>query len=253
MGHWELFFFFLCISLIYSVVGFGGRNSYIALLSLYAIPYKETMLIALLCNILVVASGAFVYFKKHQLDWRRVLPIVLVSVPFSFLGTRYKVGHQNLYLILGTNLVIISSILWYKTKERELYTVAHNRKLSYVVDGLIGGYIGFLSSLLGIGGGVFLAPMLNFRKWDNPKKIATICAIFILANSICGLTMLTNHMPKNINTIRLASLCFAVLIGGQLGARIGANKLSVGTIRKLTALLVFITALEILSRHLPVV
>lgn len=250
--HWELFFFFLCISLVYSIVGFGGRNSYIALLGFYAIPIKEMYFIALLCNIIVVSVCAFVFLKKYQLDWKRVFPIVILSIPFSFLGAGIKVAHSNLFLILGVNLLIVGVALWIKSKGRQVYMVAKTDKYTYLKDAFIGAYIGFLSSMLGIGGGIFLAPLLNFRKWDNPKKIATIAALFILANSICSFSIILYDLPKDINYIRLASLCIAVFVGGQIGSRLGVYKLSVMVIRRLTALIVVITGLEVLSHHLPI-
>ena len=254
MQNWELFFFFVGIALVFSMVGFGGRNSYVAVLGFYALPYDEIRLTALICNIVVVSGSSYVYLRKYNVDWRKIVPLVLVSIPFSFIGAQIKISHTNAYIVLGINLMIVATVLWVKTRGRDIYTVAHPGKAPILKDALIGGYIGFLSSMLNIGGGIFLAPLLNFRKWDNPKKIATISALFILANSICSLAIVLSARrpaaPPNIG--RIALLCIAVLIGSQIGARIGAHKMNIAAIRRLTAALVFLTGLEVLARHLPV-
>jgi len=234
------------------MVGFGGRSSYMALLSFYAFPVGEIHVVSLLCNIIVVSGSAHVYMKKHMPEWRRVLPMVLISIPFYFIGAALKFTHSNLYMLLGVNLIIVSVVLWVRTKSNETYTAAKGGTLNVLADGLIGGYIGFLSSLLGMGGGIFLAPLLNFRKWDNPKKIATLAAIFVFTNSICSMVQVVGDIPQVVDYQRTIALSVAVLAGGQIGARLGVYRLSVAMIRRVTAFLVFLAGLEVLSRHLPV-
>ncbi len=253
MQHWELFFVFLIISFVYSAVGFGGKSSYMMILGLYAFSNKEIYLIAVICNIIVVLSSSYVFFRKNELNWKRIVPILVFSIPLSLLGATFKIVQNNAFIILACNLLLIATVLLIKSKASEVHKVSEINKYSFIKDGIIGGYIGFLSSLLHVGGGIFLAPLLNFRKWDTPKKIASTASMFVLANSICGIIMQTPNIPVNLNYTRLIVLCLAVLIGGQLGARFGAYKLSLLGIRRLTAVLVFVTGIELLFKYLPVV
>jgi uncharacterized membrane protein YfcA len=123
-------------------------------------------------------------------------------------------------------------------------------KYHYVKDGLLGGSIGFLSGMVGIGGGIFLSPLLNLLKWDTAKKIAATASVFILVNSISGIAGQLTALPSSIDFRRVILLCLAVLLGGQVGSRMGAAKFNPLVIKRVTALLVFFAGVEVLSRHL---
>ncbi len=138
-------------------------------------------------------------------------------------------------------------LLWIKTKSQNLDT---SRKSNYLRDGLLGGAIGFLSGMVGIGGGIFLSPVLNLMKWDTPKKIAATASFFILVNSFSGIAGQLSQLPNDINYTRILLLCAAVFIGGQLGSRMGAAKFNLLVIRRITAVVVFAAGVEVLSKHL---
>jgi uncharacterized membrane protein YfcA len=105
--------------------------------------------------------------------------------------------------------------------------------------------------MVGIGGGIFLSPLLNLLKWDTPKKIAATASVFILVNSVSGIAGQLSQLPAGIDFTRIAVLCVAVLAGGQLGSRMGAIRFNPLLIRRLTAALVFFAGVEVLSKHLP--
>ena len=115
MHHWELLLFFLIIAFVYASVGFGGGSSYLAILSLYALPFKELRLIALICNIIVVTGGVYIYVKNHQVNWKKIVPLVLLSVPAAYAGAIVRVSQDTFFIILGFSLVVAAVLLWIKT------------------------------------------------------------------------------------------------------------------------------------------
>jgi len=251
MQHWELVFFFALIAFIYASVGFGGGSSYLSVLALYALPFQEIKLTALLCNIIVVTGGTIVFVRNKQVDWKKILPVAIVSVPLAFLGARLKIKQDTFFILLGFSLLAAAILLWVKTKPAEPESVAVRKGNSYVRDGLLGGAIGFLSGMVGIGGGIFLSPVLNLMKWDTAKKIAATASVFILVNSISGIAGQLSQLPKGIDFTRIAVLCVAVLAGGQLGSRMGAIRFNALLIRRLTAALVLFAGVEVLHKYLP--
>src|ERR1035437_1772020 len=101
MQHWEILFFFLAIAFVYASVGFGGGSSYLAILTLYAFPFQEMRLTALACNIIVVTGGSIIFIRNKQVDWKKVVPLVVVSVPMAFLGAIIKLSEDTFFIILG--------------------------------------------------------------------------------------------------------------------------------------------------------
>jgi len=248
MPHWEIACFFLVIAFIYSSVGFGGGSSYLAILALYALPFKEMRLIALICNIIVVTGGTIIFIRNKQVHWKKIIPLVLVSVPMAFVGAILKISQDTFFILLGFSLLVAGFLLWIKTKRTDL---AYNNSTSnYLRDGLLGGAIGFLSGMVGIGGGIFLSPLLNLMKWDSPKRIAATASIFILVNSVSGIAGQLKGLPPGINYTRILILCLAVLIGGQLGSRMAAIKFNQLVVKRITAVVVFFAGIEVLFKHL---
>ncbi len=252
MPHWEIIFFFLIISFVYSSVGFGGGSSYLAVLTLYSFPFQEMKLTALVCNIIVVTGGTFLYIRHKQVDWKKVIPIVAVSIPMAFFGARLKLSENNFFIILGFCLIVAALLLWVKTKSLE-QSGSGVLKSNYARDGMLGGAIGFLSGMVGIGGGIFLSPVLNLVKWDTPKKIAATASFFILVNSVSGIAGQLSAANKGINFSHIGLLAASVLIGGQAGSRMGITKFNPLIIRRITALVVLVAGIEVLHKHLHLV
>ena len=248
MQHWELLLFFFTIAFIYASVGFGGGSSYLAVLALYALPVPEMRLTALVCNIIVVTGGAIIYIRNKQVNWEKIIPLTLVSVPMAFFGARLKLDVDTFFIVLGCSLLTASFLLWIKAKGNKQLVFD---KADYLRDGVLGGSIGFLSGMVGIGGGIFLSPLLNLIRWDEPKKIAATASFFILVNSISGIAGQLSSEQAGVNYRYTGLLCLAVFIGGQLGSRMGAVKFDQVIIRRVTAVLVFVAGTEVLIKHLP--
>lgn len=247
MGHPELMLLFFLVSFVYASVGFGGGSSYLAILAIYALPFQEIRLIALCCNIIVVAGSILVYQRKHQINWRKIFPLAIASVPMAYIGATLRISQQTFFILLGVTLLIASVLLWINTKSGEDAEI--NVKPVPLRDAALGGAVGLLSGMVGIGGGIFLSPLLNLSKWDTPKKIAATASVFILVNSISGIIGQLQHLPDQLSWKTVALLMLAVLAGGQLGARTGAIKFNPLMIRRITAILVFLAGLEVLHKH----
>ena len=239
-------FFFAAIAFVYASVGFGGGSSYIALLAVAGLPFAEIKLTALLCNIIVVTGGIAIFFQNKQLDFRKTAPLLLASVPMAFVGARLKIGEQSFFLLLGSSLLLAALFLWFQPKP------AGNNQFSPekpVRDGGFGAAIGLLSGMVGIGGGIFLSPLLHFVRWDSARKIAAAASIFILANSVTGIVGQLSNFPQNLNWQRIGLLCLAVFLGGQAGSRASQAWFSLVVVRRLTAVLVFAAGVEVLVKH----
>jgi uncharacterized protein len=248
MHHWEILLFFLIIAFVYSSVGFGGGSSYLAILALYDLPFKEMRLTALICNIIVVTGGTIIFIQRKHVKWKKIIPLVLLSVPMAFLGARLRISENTFFIVLGSCLLMAGVMLWIKTKPGDIF---EDGKINYPKDAALGGGIGFLSGMVGIGGGIFLSPILNLMKWDRPKEIAATASFFILVNSLSGIGGQLTQLSGDINFTRILLLCGAVFVGGQIGSRIGTIKFNPLVVRRVTALLVFGAGLEVLIRHLP--
>ena len=247
MEHFEIIIFFFAIAFIYSSVGFGGGSSYLAILAVYELPFKEMRLIALICNIIVVTGGMIIFIKHKHINWRKILPLVLISVPLAFLGASLKLKQDTFFILLGISLIIAAILLWINTKREILNEEIQDSNI--IKDGAIGGAIGFLSGMVGIGGGIFLSPLLNLMKWDTAKKIAAAASVFIFVNSLSGIAGQLSNFNHQFNTTRIILLSVAVLAGGQLGSRISAIQFDHKIIKRMTAILVLAAGIEVLVKH----
>ncbi len=236
---------FFVVATLYSAVGFGGGSSYLALLTLFLVSFFAIRSIALVCNLVVVSGSTYLYFKHGHARLKDFLPFVITSIPMAFLGASFRLKEDIFFIILGTALIFSSIFLAWQTfsiKSREVNTNPQSKYLGY----LIGGGIGLLSGLVGIGGGIFLAPILNHINWDKSVKIAALASFFILVNSISGLGGLVWSNTLELPLIETLVLVVTVFLGGQLGIRISLRKLSAKGIKRITAILVFVVGVRVL-------
>jgi len=246
--NWHIFILFFVIAVLYSSVGFGGGSSYLAILALTGIVFTQIRSISLLCNIVVVGVNV-VYFQKQKLyDWNKVIPIISLSVPLAFVGGFIQISQHFFFIILGITLLIAAITVWFSKKIISSHTSAPNLKFSKNTS--YAGVIGFFSGMVGIGGGVFLAPLLHIRQWDSPKRIAATASLFILLNSISGLLGQAFNPDFSINWSLTVLLLIAVFVGGFLGNRIGYKYLSPIQLKKGTAILIAYIGIRLLLKHL---
>lgn len=238
---------FFVIATLYSSVGFGGGSSYLAILALVLVSFYAIRTTALLCNLVVVSGSCILYYKKGHLNIKKFLPFVLSSIPMAFLGASFRLEVQVFFVLLALALIFSGMALIYQTLSiKSNYTIkGYPAYLSY----LLGGGIGLLSGLVGIGGGIFLAPVLNHMKWEKPIVIAALASFFILVNSISGLGGLFMGGTFELMWPEVLGLLFAVLLGGQLGVRLTLGRLSAKRIRILTGILVLFVGVRVLLKN----
>jgi uncharacterized protein len=236
---------FFLIALLYASVGFGGGSSYSALLAWAGEDYKLVPLIALMCNIIVVAGGFFRYLKADLYDWRQVWPPIAVSAPLAFIGGYMPIKETTFYFVLSGVLLLSSCALMIPMHR------IPKLKLPYPALLSISSLIGLLAGLSGIGGGIFMSPLLHLVQWSEARRIAAFATIFILINSITGIG---GQVMKNggTNIIETATpywpLFLAVFVGGQVGGYVGSRIFSAISIRRLTAILVGYVAITLLIK-----
>jgi len=240
-----LMFGFLIIAILYSSVGFGGGSSYLALLAIVFVSFFAIRSTALICNLVVVSGSCYLYWKKGHLDFKKFLPFVIASIPMAFLGARFRLQESTFFIILGGALIISALALLFQTlrfkKSEEV-----NPKYPTWVTYALGGGIGLLSGLVGIGGGIFLAPVLNHMKWDKSIKIAALASFFILVNSLSSVGGYLTKGTFELPWVEAIGLMIAVFIGGQIGIRLSLSKLTGNGIKVVTAVLVLLVGIRVL-------
>ena len=239
---------FFMIAAVYSSVGFGGGSSYIAILALFSFPYLGIPQAALLCNIIVASGSVLFYIKNQTLRIKPAIPYVVTSVPMAFIGGRIQI-EKELYLFL-LSLVLIYAALKMLFFNRS----SNNKKIAEKKDlkepnffaWIIGAAVGFLSGLIGIGGGIILAPMLHLEGRLKAKSIAAISAFFILVNSLSGLGGQLLKSGFSVEPAFMVFLAFAVFLGGRAGNIWSARKFSENSVSRITGVLVLFVAFRIL-------
>jgi len=234
---------FLATAALYSSVGFGGGSTYLALLLIGGIPYFIFPVIALSCNIIVVSGNCFNYIRAGNLNLKLLIPYLIGSIPFAFIGGSLLIEKRLFEILLFLVLTTAGSLLLLNFKsyddKEENYI-----KIPIPFSILIGGVLGFISGVVGIGGGIFLSPILFLIRAGKPKHIVTIASLFILINSVFGII---GQLTKNsvINEIpNYWYLLIAVLIGGQLGNFLNLKIFPTHILALVTAILVIFVAVR---------
>ena len=234
---------FLITAILYSSVGFGGGSTYIALLLIWETPYYIFPVIALICNIIVVTGNSINYIFSGNLNFKILNPYLVGSIPFAFIGGSINLEKDIFETILFIVLTLAGSLLLISSKNYD-----KNLKIKTVpkyISILIGSILGLLSGIVGIGGGIFLSPILFLLKAGYPRQIATSASLFILINSIFG--VLGQFTKQNvINEIyNYWPLFILVLLGGQIGNFLNLKIFSNRLLAIITSGLVLFVAIRI--------
>ena len=241
----EAFYFlvpiFFLVATMYACVGFGGASSYIALMVLFSIPFEIIPPAALFCNMIVAAGNTIHFWKNGHLDLKFLFPFIVLSIPCSFLGGLIPLEKTSFQLILATTLfaVGIKTVFFDKRRfddHREGIT------LSWMPSAIIGGILGFAAGLTGVGGGVFLAPILYTLGWGTERKIAATASAFIVINSFFGIVGQVQKLQSLNSVLALYPLYLSVFAGGQLGSWLCNFYIPGNYLRKLTAVLVLLVS-----------
>ena len=238
---------FFLVALLYSSAGFGGGSSYLAILALAGVTMTTMRPTALMCNIIVVLGGSYIFYQHHYLKIKAILPLIIFSIPMAFIGGYWPIRELVFFILLGGSLFIAAMLLWFQDQIDKKH--ANTRNFSQGQNAIIGGAIGLLSGLVGIGGGIFLSPLLHLARWSDSKTIAATASFFILVNSLSGLIGQWFQSKFSIDLNFAWPLLLAVFIGGQIGSRISVKQLSPLMIKKITALLIMLVSIKILNEN----
>ena len=234
---------FFITAILYSSVGFGGGSTYLALLLIWDIPYFIFPVIALFCNIIVVTGNSINYILAGNHNIKVLIPFLIGSIPLAFIGGTLIIDKEIFEILLFIVLSIAGLLLLLNNKsygEKKIII----KKINFFISIIIGSILGFVSGVVGIGGGIFLSPILFLFKADSPKNIVTNASLFILINSISGIF---GQLSKE-NIINEISpywpLFFAVLVGGLFGNFLNLKIFSNRILALITSLLVIFVAVR---------
>ena len=234
---------FFVTAILYSSVGFGGGSTYLALLLLWGVPYFIFPVVALTCNIIVVSGNCFNYIRAGNLNLKLLIPYLIGSIPLAFIGGSLPIEKEFFEILLFVVLTIAGVLLLFKFNSYD-DKIEIFRKIPILVSILIGGILGFVSGVAGVGGGIFLSPILFLLKAGKPKHIVTTASLFILINSLSGIF---GQLTKStvLNEIQNYWFLFlAVLIGGQMGNFLNLKIFPTRILALVTAALVLFVAIR---------
>jgi len=239
----SIVFFYLLLFLVaflYSSVGHGGASGYLALMALWGIAPEVMKPTALLLNLFVSLTSFIQFYRGKHFNWKIFLPFAIASVPMAFVGGLVNVDADVYKKILGLLLIvpIIRFLFFPNIQVNEL------KKSNALLSLIIGAAIGFLSGLIGIGGGIILSPILLLLKWTDMKQTAAISALFIFVNSLSGLAgQLTKGIQFSADMYTYVAVAF---VGGIFGAYFGSLKFKQTILKYLLALVLIMAAYKLL-------
>ena len=235
---------FFITAILYSSVGFGGGSTYLALLLIWGIPYYIIPIIALLCNIIVVSGNSYNYIRAKNYNFKLLAPFLFGSIPLAFFGGTLLIQKEIFEILLFLVLSVAGFLLLINNKYYDdKYLII--KKINFFIAIFVGAILGLVSGTVGIGGGIFLSPILFLLKAEKPRVIATTASLFILINSIFGiLGQLTKELVFN-EIINYWTLFLFVLIGGLIGNYINLKIFSNRVLAIITSFLVIFVAMRI--------
>ncbi len=245
LGEFLLLFSLSIIAALYASVGHGGASGYLAVLSLTVYASNDPVWLKqhAWCLNLLVAGIAFLAYKKSGFfDMKLALPFIVASIPAAFFGGYLRVDNTVYDILLALTLLFAAWKLYSLNKSNPETSV--NQSPPFVIALIIGFVIGFLSGIIGVGGGIFLSPIILIFGWSNPKTTAGVAAAFIWVNSLAGLLGSTISGQLVVDLSTLIPLAISVLIGGYVGSKYGSERLSQNSIRNILVAVMLIASLR---------
>ena len=234
------FILLFIVALLYASVGHGGASGYLALMAIYGFAPEVMKPAALILNLFVSLTSFLLFYKGGHFKWKLFLPFALASIPLSFLGGTIALDAHIYKKVLGVLLLfpVIRFFIFPNTEEKDL------KEANLVISILVGAVIGFLSGLIGIGGGILLSPILLLLNWTNQKQTAAISALFIFVNSVAGLAGQISHGIKiEPEMFSFVAIAFG---GGLIGAWFGSLKFNQKILKYTLAVVLLMASVKLI-------
>lgn len=237
---------FFGVSLAYSSVGLGGGSAYTALMAIFGVSHVMIPTTSLTLNLLVTFIGSVNFLREGHTRLRLILPFLLTSVPMSYVGGSLKLPQEVFYWVLMISLVLVAVRIygWDRASLKLELGKIQRIALSLVV----GAILGLVAGIVGIGGGVYLVPLIIILDLGSPKEAAAAGAIFIWVNSCAGLVARLQHHP--LDPVAFAPLIVAVALGGSLGSYMGSSKLKPRTMERILGMIIVVAIVFLAQRVL---
>ena len=231
----------LVAAFVYATVGHGGASAYLAVMALAGVAPQEMRPIALLLNVIVSAIATFKFYRAGHFRWRLFWPFAVVSIPMAFAGGAITLPGHAYKMLVGVVLLYAGWQLWRSAKAGDEIRPRRDPPLGLAMG--IGAAMGLLAGLTGVGGGIFLSPLLLMLGWAGTKQTSAVAAPFILVNSLAGLAagvaMRVSALPDHVWILALA-----VLAGGWVGAEYGSRRLANPVVRRFLAVVLAVAGIK---------
>ena len=233
------------IAILYASVGHGGASGYLAVLSLTAYASQDSAWLkqhAWSLNLIVAGIAFFAYKRAGFFSWKLTVPFVVASIPAAIMGGYLKIDHGVYDTLLSITLIFAAwRLLTIKNSYSEEVFV---KPPAGYISAIVGGVIGFLSGVIGVGGGIFLSPIILLFRWGDAKTAAGVAAAFIWVNSASGLVGNSISGQLVLEQDVLLPFAIVVIIGGIIGSKIGADMVSQKTVQRLLGAVLLLAALK---------
>jgi uncharacterized membrane protein YfcA len=235
---------FFTIAFVYSSVGLGGGSSYTALMAITGISYVVIPTISLTLNLFVTSAGSFNFIRKKPARPALILPFFITSIPMSYLGGSLKLPREIFYWVLLISLIFIAIRIYVWKNTAITINIEKTQKITLSL--VAGSILGFVAGTVGIGGGIYLVPLIIILGFGSPREAAACGAVFIWVNSLSGL--IARFQYHDFNLTSFLPLIAAVVIGGFLGSFIGSSKLSTQAMEKWLGGIILIAILFLIKK-----
>ncbi len=227
---------FFVVALVYSSVGMGGGSSYTALMAIFGMNILAIPVISLTLNLMVTSVGSFNFIRNHHARFKLILPFLFSSIPMAYIGGTLELPAHLFYWVLLISLIFVAARIYlWKTVSIKLDLTSRGKLIISIISGSV---LGLIAGIVGIGGGIYLIPLIIILGLGTEKEAAACGAIFIWLNSLSGLA--SRFQINEISLIDYWPLVPAVLVGGLMGSYMGSFRFSAKKIDKILGLVVIV-------------
>ncbi len=235
---------FFGIAYLSASVGLGGGSCYTAVMAAFGLPPLSIPLISLTLNLVVTSASSYQFIRHRHASWRLIVPFLVTSLPMAYLGGSLHLPKQWFYGLLFVSLLVVVCRIFLLRSVQVSWKITGAKRI--IVSLIAGSVLGFVAGVVGIGGGIYLVPLIIILGLGNEKQAASSGAIFIWLNSLTGMISRLQH--HEVDILNYLTLIFAVFFGGILGGFIGATRLQPRTMQKILGCIIIVALILLIPR-----